>query len=324
MTESVTFIVCKELLDMQEKSFKALVTMLVDGLKADVKDIKFELNEVKNSLNFSGRDIAVIQDRIKVLSNQLKEVNVQVFNHHESLGHVLGKQEYLENQSRQNKVFVTGIQESGKERWDETEDVLKSKIKELLKINDDLTIERAHRVNPKPNRRHGSYGARGGRKEDRSRPIIAKFLNWKEKERVLAAARSIKPDGVKFVQDSSQATLDRRYDLNKDSADYEAVWVEVENVTEKNFLFCYLYRHPNSNPVNLSTYLQEVLSNPAVSNKQIFLLGDFNLDLLNYDSRTATDEFVNLLLSKQFLLYVIHPTRVSDNSSTIIYFCQCT
>eukprot|EP00795_Rhopilema_esculentum_P004062 gene4062-20239_t len=209
MTESVTFIVCKELLDMQEKSFKALVTMLVDGLKADVKDIKFELNEVKNSLNFSGRDIAVIQDRIKVLSNQLKEVNVQVFNHHESLGHVLGKQEYLENQSRQNKVFVTGIQESGKERWDETEDVLKSKIKELLKINDDLTIERAHRVNPKPNRRHGSYGARGGRKEDRSRPIIAKFLNWKEKERVLAAARSIKPDGVKFVQDSSQATLDR-------------------------------------------------------------------------------------------------------------------
>ena len=120
MTEFVTFSVCKELLDMQEKSFKALVTMLVDGLKADVKDIKSELNEAKNRLNFSGRDIAVIQDRIKVLSNQLKEVDVQVFNHHESLGHVLGKQEYLENQSRRNNVFVTGIQESGKESWDET------------------------------------------------------------------------------------------------------------------------------------------------------------------------------------------------------------
>ena len=77
-----------------------------------------------------------------------------------------------------------------------------------------------------------------------------------------------------------------------------------------------MYRHPNSNPDNLSTYLQKVLSNPAVSSKQIFLLGDFNLDLLNYD--TATGEIVNLLLSKHFLPYVIHPTRVSDNSSTII------
>lgn len=109
-----------------------------------------------------------------------------------------------------------------------------------------------------------------------------------------------------------------RPDLSKDSADYEAVWVEVENGKEKNFLFCCLYRHPNSNPDNLSTYLQEVLSNPAVLNKQIFLLGDFNLDLLNYDSHTATGEFVNLLLSKQLLPYVVHPTRVSDNSSTII------
>ena len=43
MIEFVTFSVCKELLNMQEKSFKALVTMLVDGWKADVKDVKSEL-----------------------------------------------------------------------------------------------------------------------------------------------------------------------------------------------------------------------------------------------------------------------------------------
>ena len=43
MTEFATFSVCKELLDVEEKSFKALVTMLMDGLKADVKDVKSEL-----------------------------------------------------------------------------------------------------------------------------------------------------------------------------------------------------------------------------------------------------------------------------------------
>ena len=145
-----------------------------------------------------------------MLSNQLKEVDVQVFNHHEA-GHVLGKQEYLEIQSRRNNVYVAGIQENDKESWDETGDIPKSKIKELLKIDDELTIERAHRINPKPSGRRGSSGAHGGRREERSRPIIAKFLNWKEKKRVLAAARSIKPDAVKVVQDFSQAMLDHRY-----------------------------------------------------------------------------------------------------------------
>ena len=68
----------------------------------------------------------------------------------------------------------------------------------------------------------------------------------------------------------------------------------------------------------VSPYLQEVLSNPVVSNKQIFLLGDFILDLLRYVSHTGTGEFFNMLLSQQFLPNVMHPTRVSDNPSIII------
>ena len=69
---------------------------------------------------------------------------------------------------------------------------------------------------------------------------------------------------------------------------------------------------------NFCDYLQETLSNPAVFNKQVFILGDFNINLLNYNSSRPITNYVNFLFSKQFLPYIIHPSRVSAHSSTLI------
>ena len=96
------------------------------------------------------------------------------------------------------------------------------------------------------------------------------------------------------------------------------MWIEIENRNGKNYLFCCVYRHPSSNIDIFCDYLQEVLSNPAVCNKLVFILGDFNINLLNYNSDTPTSNFVNFFFSKQFLPYIVHPSRVSDNSSTLI------
>ena len=83
-------------------------------------------------------------------------------------------------------------------------------------------------------------------------------------------------------------------------------------------MLCCVYRHPNSSIDTFSEYLHELFSNPAVCNKQVFILGDFNIDLLNYNSNTPSTNYVNFLFSKQFLPYIIHPSRVSGNSSTLI------
>ena len=109
-----------------------------------------------------------------------------------------------------------------------------------------------------------------------------------------------------------------RPDLVSDSEDYETVWAEIENSKDKNILICCAYRHPSSEVEHFTEYIQKTLSNPSVANKHVFILGDFNINLLNYDSHTATCDFVSLLLSQHFLPYIIHPTRVSDHSSTII------
>ena len=108
-----------------------------------------------------------------------------------------------------------------------------------------------------------------------------------------------------------------RTDLSIDSNDFETVWVEIENKHGKNYLFCCVYRHPSSNLDQFSNYLQEILSNKAVVDKQLFILGDFNSDLLSYNTHAPTANFVNLLFSKQLLPYIVHPSRVSRNSATL-------
>ena len=109
-----------------------------------------------------------------------------------------------------------------------------------------------------------------------------------------------------------------RPDLVSDSDEYETVWAEIENSKDKNILICCAYRHPSSEIEHFNECVQRTLANPTVANKHVFILGDFNINLLNYDSHTPTCDFVSLLLSQHFLPYIIHPTRVSDHSSTII------
>ena len=47
-------------------------------------------------------------------------------------------------------------------------------------------------------------------------------------------------------------------------------------------------------------------------------MDDFNLNLLNYESHPDTNDFINTMVSHYLLPYVLHPTRVTNDSSTVI------
>ena len=53
-------------------------------------------------------------------------------------------------------------------------------------------------------------------------------------------------------------------------------------------------------------------------NKTVFVLGDFNIDLLKYEKHSSTNEFLDLLSSHIFLPYILHPTRIHGLSRTLI------
>ena len=47
-------------------------------------------------------------------------------------------------------------------------------------------------------------------------------------------------------------------------------------------------------------------------------MGDFNINLLNYESHSDTNEFLNNIISHYLLPYTLHSTRVTDHSATVI------
>ena len=50
----------------------------------------------------------------------------------------------------------------------------------------------------------------------------------------------------------------------------------------------------------------------------VFLLGDFNIDLLKYDKHAPTNEFLDSLSSHMFLPHIVQPSRISVTFKTLI------
>lgn len=207
--EYVTLAVVKELLAVQLDSFRSSVQLLVNQINEEIKFVKTEVNELKASAQYSSRDIDDIKSNLKFVETRGQSLEALVDGHSNEIIEMADKQEYIENQNRRNNVKLIGVPESdtGVESWVESEEIVKCKVKEALKIEDDLVIERAHRVGQRKRfhtRRDGSVAPA------KPRPIVAKFLNWKQREVVINTARKIKPQDIKFVEDFSQRTLLRR------------------------------------------------------------------------------------------------------------------
>ena len=68
----------------------------------------------------------------------------------------------------------------------------------------------------------------------------------------------------------------------------------------------------NINKLN-DDYLNELLDKLSKENKTILLIGDFNINLLNYNIHPRTNEFLDSLSSHYFLLHFLQPiVSISD------------
>ena len=65
-------------------------------------------------------------------------------------------------------------------------------------------------------------------------------------------------------------------------------------------------------------YLNQLLENISKEQKSIFLLGDFNVNLLNYNEHNQTNDFLDSLASNSFIPLILQPTRITTHSNTLI------
>ena len=61
-----------------------------------------------------------------------------------------------------------------------------------------------------------------------------------------------------------------------------------------------------------------MLEKVSKEQKQISLLGDFNLNLLNYNAYQPTNDFFDSLVSNSIIPYIMQPTRLTSHSRTLI------
>ena len=98
----------------------------------------------------------------------------------------------------------------------------------------------------------------------------------------------------------------------------ESTFVEIINKNEKNMVAGCIYKHPKQTiPDFLDNLLLPLLEKLSHENKQILIMGDFNINLLNYDDKNIAN-FLNTMFSYSYLPFINTPTRVTGHSKTLI------
>ena len=64
-------------------------------------------------------------------------------------------------------------------------------------------------------------------------------------------------------------------------------------------------------------YLNQIFEIVSKEQKQVFFLGNFNINLLNYNDHQPTNYFLDSLASNSFIPYILHPTRIISHSKTL-------
>ena len=108
------------------------------------------------------------------------------------------------------------------------------------------------------------------------------------------APSKIAKGGTTVYVNKSLDSLERN-DININTNEFESTWVEIKNKKSKNILTGCIYRHPHNNFKEFFQYLDETLSKLVKENKELYLCGDFNFDLIKTNTDHFTLHFFNLL-----------------------------
>ena len=92
----------------------------------------------------------------------------------------------------------------------------------------------------------------------------------------------------------------------------ESMFIEINRTSDKNIIAGIVYRPPDQNFNEFLCDLYTVLNSFSKENKSVFLLGDWNLNLMNHSNHQPTSQFLDTLYSKMF------PTRIMAHKASLI------
>lgn len=86
-----------------------------------------------------------------------------------------------------------------------------------------------------------------------------------------------------------------------DSGCVESLFVEICIPKRKGTIVGIVHRPPNQNANEFVQYINLIMTKISKENKYIYLMGDFNLNLMNHESHQQTSEFLDIMYSNMLL-----------------------
>ena len=85
-----------------------------------------------------------------------------------------------------------------------------------------------------------------------------------------------------------------RCDKSICNPDIEALTIEIIKENKKNLIITGIYRPPRGDEKNFRKEYKKLIENKNESNKQIFLIGDINLNSLDYETNNCVNNFFHV------------------------------
>ena len=139
--------------------------IFINSIREEVKDTRNTVNELKESLTFSQKDIDDAKSNISKIETKITKADEEISKAYGDIEYLLDGQESFEIYSRRNNIKVFGKSEKGinngsdPEVWEECKAAVKKEIHTKLKINpESMVIERAHKVGKRRDAFHQDDG----------------------------------------------------------------------------------------------------------------------------------------------------------------------
>ena len=112
--------------------------------------------------------------------------------------------------------------------------------------------------------------------------------------------------------------IKKRSDLTESNNSHETLSVEIINKESKNLLISCTYRPPGHDINLLLNFFHNYYNIISKENKEVYLIGDYNLNVLNYETENIVKNFLNCLFQNGMCPIINRPTRITSHSATAI------
>ena len=118
---------------------------------------------------------------------------------------------------------------------------------------------------------------------------------------------------------SKKFSYQPRVDLNIfHKGEIESIFIEIVNEKQPNIIVGCLYRHPSMDIDKFNILYSQTLEKISTEGKEVILMGDFNINLLNTESHQESEDFLQNNLTHCLKPFITRPTRITAHSKTLI------